>query len=168
MRDSAIRAAGAVGAVAYAAFIGWLTLSQPRSLAEVTGGLTASLGAYRVDPVAFDDGIRFFRSDQFVEARAAFSRADPAMRDARTQFYVAYSYYRQGWGRLSSDDALYKEGLAAIDRAIAVAPAGRIVVDDDDETLGLRTADELRAELEAGLTREIGDFNPLRVLGERK
>ena len=40
----------------------------------------------------------------------AFARADPAVRDARTQFYIAYSYYRQGWGRLYHDDALYAEG----------------------------------------------------------
>jgi hypothetical protein len=38
----------------------------------------------------------------------------------------------------------------------------------DDERLGLRTADELRAELEAGLTREWSDLNPLRILEPRK
>lgn len=166
MRVRAIRAIGAVTAMAYAALIAWLVLSQPRTIAEVTGGLTASIGAYRVDEAGFADGLRFFRNDQFVEARAAFARADPAMRDARTQFYIAYSYYRQGWGRLSHDDELYTQGLAAIDRAIAVAPGGRIVV--DDEMLGLRSADELRAELQAGLTRELEDFNPFRVLRERK
>lgn len=166
MRDSAIRIVGAAAAVAYAVFIAWVSVSQPRSMAEVTGGLTASIGAYRIDEVAFDDGLAFFRVDKFVEARAAFARADPAMRDPLTQFYVAYSYYRQGWGRLSSDDDLFRQGIAAVDRARAVAPDGRIVV--DDETLGLRTADELRAELEAGITREMSDFNPLRVLRERK
>lgn len=166
MRDRAIRAAGAAVAVAYAVLIAWLTASQPRTIAEVTGGLTASIGAYRVDEIGFNDGLRFFRNDQFVEARAAFERADPAMRDPRTQFYLAYSYYRQGWGRLSHDDELYSQGLAAIDRAIAIAPGGRFVV--DDETLGIRSADELRAEIQAGLTREVGDFNPFRVLGERK
>src|SRR5690606_11422900 len=158
MRDSAIRIVGAAAAVAYAVFIAWVSVSQPRSMAEVTGGLTASIGAYRIDEVAFDDGLAFFRADKFVEARAAFARADPAMRDPLTQFYVAYSYYRQGWGRLSSDDDLFRQGIAAVDRARAVAPDGRIVV--DDETLGLRTADELRAELEAGITREMSDFNP--------
>jgi hypothetical protein len=166
MRDSAIRIGGAVAAGAYAIVIMWLSVSQPRTIAEVTGGLTAAVGAYRIDEVAFEDGVNFFHSNKFVEARDAFARADPAMRDAVTQFYIAYSYYRQGWGRLSSDDALFQEGLAAIDRARAVAPAGRIVVDDD--ALGMRTAEELRAELEAGLTRELSDFNPLRLLRQRK
>ena len=152
--------------MAYGVLILWLAGSQPQSLSEVTGGLAASIGAYRIDPVAFDDGLRFFRQDKFIESRAAFARADPAGRDARTQFYVAYSYYRQGWGRLGHDDALYAQGLQAIDRAIAAAPDGRIVVDDPD--LQLRTGDELRAEIVAGMTRDWSDLNPLRVLGARK
>ena len=166
MRDRAIRAAGAATAVAYAAFIGWLLLSQPRTMAEVTGGLTASVGVYRVDAVAFDDGLTFFRNDQFVEARAAFARADPAMRDPITQFYVAYSYYRQGWGRLSHDDALYAAGLEALNRATAVAPGGRVVVSDPE--LLLHSGDELGAELSAGQRLEWSDLNPLRVFRGRK
>jgi hypothetical protein len=157
---------GLLGAAAYAAFIGWLFLSQPQTFAEVTGGLAASVGAYRVDDAAFQDGLRFFRNDQFVEARLAFRRADPAERDARTQFYVAYSYYRQGWGRLYHDDALYTQGLEAVNRAVDLASGGRLVV--DDPTLQMQTADELRAELEAGLRREASDLNPMRVFGTRK
>jgi tetratricopeptide (TPR) repeat protein len=108
----------------------------------------------------------FFRKDQFEEARAAFARADPARRDARTQFYIAYSYYRQGWGRFYNDDALFAKGIEAVDRAIAIAPAQRLVV--DDATLGMRTADELRAELVRGRTRDISDLNPLKVFSPRK
>lgn len=132
----------------------------------MTGGLASSIGAYRVDEQAFADGLGFFRKDQFVEARAAFRRADPAERDARTQFYIAYSYYRQGWGRLYNDDTLFSEGLKRVDLAISLAPAGRLVVEDPD--LKMRTADELRAELEEGLRRDASDLNPLRVLRERK
>lgn len=161
-----IRVAGLALTMVYAAVILWLYGSQPRTMAEVTGGLTSSIGAYRVDDQARADGLAFFRKDQFVEARAAFARADPARRDPAVQFYVAYSYYRQGWGRLYNDDALFKQGLEAVDRAIAVAPDNRIVVDDPD--LGIRTADELRAELERGLTRDASDLNPLRLLRERK
>src|SRR4029077_11030328 len=98
--------------------------------ARVPGGFASVVGAYRIDQQAFDDGLRFFRRDQFVEARAAFARADAAERDARTQFYIAYSYYRQGWGRVYSDDALFTQGLAAVDKAIALAPGGRLLVDD--------------------------------------
>jgi len=161
-----VRSLGLAIAVAYSALIAWLYATQPQTMAQVTGGLASSIGAYRVDPQAFADGQEFFRHDQFVEARASFGRADPAERDARTQFYIAYSYYRQGWGRLYSDDALFAKGLAAVDKAIALAPGGRLVVDDPD--LQMHSADELRAELQRGMTTEPSDFNPLRVLRKRK
>jgi hypothetical protein len=164
--DAAIRVAGFVFTVLYAALIGWLFTRQPQTVAQFTGGLASTIGAYSIDQQALADGLRFFRNDQFVEARMAFARADPAIRDARTQFYIAYSYYRQGWGRLYHDDALYADGLAAIDRAIALAPGGRLVV--DDANLQMHTGEELKAELEAGRRREASDFNPMRVFRERK
>ena len=166
MREEAVRGGGLVVSALYAAFIVWTYVQQPRTMAQVTGGLTASVGAYRVDGTAFADGLAFFGHGQFVEARAAFARADPADRDARTQFYIAYSFYRQGWGRLYSDDALFAEGLKRVDLAIGLAPGGRLVVDDPD--LKIHTADELRAELESGIRRDASDLNPLRIFRERK
>jgi tetratricopeptide (TPR) repeat protein len=153
-------------AILYAGLIVWVYARQPNTLAQVTGGLASEIGAYRVDEQASADGLAFFRKDQFVEARAAFARADPAARDARTQFYIAYSYYRQGWGRLYSDDALFARGLEHIDKAIALAPNGRLVVNDAE--LEMQSADEVRAELQEGLERDVSDFNPLRLLRERK
>jgi hypothetical protein len=161
-----VRALGLAFAAAYAGLIVWLYAAQPQTVAQVTGGLAAEIGAYRVDAQAFEDGLAFFRRDQFEEARAAWARADPAARDARTQFYIAYSYYRQGWGRVYNDDALFKEGLRTVDLAIALAPDHRLVVDDTD--LGMQSADELRAELQRGLTRDASDLNPLRVFEPRK
>lgn len=166
MSERLTRAAGLAMVAVYAAVLGGLFASQPRSVAEAVGGMSATLGAYSVDEQAFDDGLTFFRNDQFVEARAAFGRADPALRDARTQFYIAYSFYRQGWNRTHRDDALYTQGLETVERAIALAPAGRLVV--DDENLQMQSADELRAELQAGLERDFSDFNPLRLLERRK
>ena len=161
-----VRVLGLVLASAYAVLIVWLYAAQPRTIAEITGGLTSQVGAYRIDDQAFADGLAFFRRDAFMESRAAFARADPAQRDPRTQFYVAYSFYRQGWGRLYSDNALFAQGLAAINRAIAVAPDHRLVV--DDAQLEMHSADELRAELQRGVTRELSDFNPLKVFRHRK
>jgi hypothetical protein len=166
VREQILRGAGLVVAIAYASAITWTYVRQPQTVAQVTGGLTAGVGAYRIDSQAFADGLSYFKKDQFVEARAAFARADPAERDARTQFYTAYSYYRQGWGRVYSDDVLFAEGLKRVDLAIALAPSGRLVVDDPD--LQMRSADELRAELAAGLRRDASDFNPLRVVRGRK
>jgi hypothetical protein len=164
--DTSVRALGLGLVSLYAALIGWLYVRQPQTIAQVTGGLSAVVGAYRVNDQAFADAIRFFRNDQFVEARLAFDRADPAVRDARTQFYIAYSYYREGWGLMYHDDRLYAEGLAAVDRATALAPDGRLLV--DDPALGLRTAEELRAELEAGIRRDVSDLNPMRLFRTRK
>ncbi len=166
MHPSVIRGLGLLASAIYGTLIVWLYATQPQTVAQVTGGLTASIGAYSVDQQAFQDGLAFFRRDQFMEARAAFARADPAQRDAHTQFYIAYSYYRQGWGRVYDDNALFKEGLTAVDRAVALSPDHRLVV--DDAQLVMRTGDELRAELQRGVTHEAADYNPLRLFRKRK
>jgi len=166
MKDAAIRGAGLVLTALYAAFITWVYASQPRTVAQLTGGMAASVGAYQVDRDSFNQGLQFFRNDQFVEARAALGRADPARQDPTTQFYIAYSYYRQGWGRMYSDDALFAKGLESVDHAISIAPGHRL--DVPDPALQMRTADELRAELSRGLTKDATDFDPRRFLRERK
>lgn len=166
MRDDIVRGTGLALAVVYAGFIGWLYVRQPQTAAEVTGGISSGIGAYRIDAQAFDEGLQLFRRGEFAAARSALARADPARQDAPTQFYIAYSYYRQGWGRLYQDDALFAQALEVLARAIAVAPDGRIVVDDPD--LQMHTGDELQAELEAGLRRDSSDFNPFRILRPRK
>ena len=166
MRDSTVRASGVALAACAAASIVWLYVQQPQTVAEMTGALSASVGVYHIDELAFADGLRFFRSSQFEAARLAFDRADPARQDPRTLFYVSYSFYRQGWGRVYNDDILFQRGLEAIDRAIAVAPGGRIVVDDAD--VQMRSADELKAELQAGLRHDGSEYNPLRIFRQRK
>jgi len=161
-----VRIAGLAVAIVYAAVIVWLYSTQPQTVAEVTGGLSSTVGAYHVDAQATSDALAFFRRDAFAEARMAFERADPAHRDARTQFYIAYSYYRQGWGRVYDDDTLFQKGIEAVDRAIALAPDHRLLVDDPD--LGMHSAEELKAELERGVTHDASDFNPLKVFRARK
>jgi hypothetical protein len=166
MKASLVRTLGLTFSALYAGLIVWLYAAQPQTVAQVTGGLAAGVGAYHIDQQAYSDALAFFKKDQFEEARAAFGRADPAQRDPVTQFYIAYSYYRQGWGRMYNDDALFAQGLKTVDRAIALAPGNRLVVDDPQ--LGMRTADELRAELVRGLTRDVSDLNPMRLLSPRK
>lgn len=163
--ETVIRGLGLVCALAYASVIVWLYSTQPRTLVEVAGGVRSSVGLYRVDRQHFDDGLRFFRADKHAEARAALDRADPAKRDATTQFYVAYSYFREGWGRFYNDDVLFKRALVAVNRAIAVSPDGRVVVKDPGLTI--QTADELKAELERGLKRDLSDLNPMKALRQR-
>jgi hypothetical protein len=161
-----VRVAGLVFSIAYGALIVWIYAHQPGTLAQFTGGVASTVGAYRIDQAGFDEGLRFFRADKFEEARAAFGRADPARQDATTQFYIAYAYYRQGWGRLYHDAALFQKGLETIDHAIGVAPGHRIEVADPG--LAMRTADEVRSELRRGLAPAPSNLNPLRVLDTRK
>jgi hypothetical protein len=161
MPDSMIRAIGLALGVCCLAGIGWVYSRQPQTFAEATGALSASVGAYRIDEQAFVDGLRFFHRDQFGAARIAFDRADPAHQEPRTQFYIAYSYYREGWGRMYVDKDLFARGLQAINRAIAAAPRGRVVV--DDASLEMRSGDELKAELEAGMQAST-ELNPLTIV----
>jgi len=160
-----IRLAGLAVTAVYATFIVWVYAAQPRTLREVRGGVAASIGVYRVDAAAFGEGLRYFRTDRFAEARRAFARADPAQRDARTQYYIAYAFLREGWGRVYADDALYRQAEVALQRAQAAEPDGVVRVDDPD--LALRTSDEMAEALARGLRRDASDLNPLSMLEKR-
>ncbi|MFT3744975.1 MAG: hypothetical protein QM785_11870 [Pyrinomonadaceae bacterium] len=145
-------------------FISFLYISEPRTIAEVTTKGQVAIGIYEINKDEFGRGMNAFRSDDFGGARLAFDRADPEKRDAATQFLIAYSFYRQGWGRLSNDDALFTEGLKATDRVIAIDPNYRTA----DQTLGIKTATELKTEFEDGLKITPSDFNPMKLTRERK
>jgi hypothetical protein len=163
--DRIVRTIGLGLAICYAAAIGWIYSRQPQTFAEASGAFSATVGGYHIDDEAFADGLRYFRRDQFAAARLAFDRADPAHQDSRTQFYIAYSFYRQGWGRIAVDQALFTQGVAAVNRAIDAAPRGRIVVDDPN--LQMRSADELKAELETGLQAPT-QVNPFTIVQRQR
>lgn len=160
-----IRVAGLATTGLYATFIVWAYAAQPKTLGEVRGGVAASIGAYRVDAVALDEGLRYFRGDRFAEARRAFERADPAQRDARTRSYIAYAFLREGWGRVYADDALYRQAQVALQRSLAATGDGVVRVDDPDLTL--KTSDEMAEALARGLRRDAADLNPLAMLETR-
>lgn len=161
MKEKHIQILGIALVASGLAFIAFLYWSQPRSLAEVATKGSVAIGTYEVNKAEFDAGIAAFRQDQFVAARAAFERADPEKRDAATQFYIAYSYYRQGWGRVSSDDALFQSGLEAANRVDANFRS-------TDADLQMKTPAELKLELEEGLKLTLSDFSPMKLTRERK
>src|SRR5213082_3072819 len=142
-----IPALGIAWTLLYAAFVVWLYATAPRSFAEVTAR------------ASFDAGRELFLREQYSAARDEWSRADPAQRDARTQFYVAYSFYRQGWGRVYNDDALFRQGLEAVERAISLSADAPLEIEDAE--LRIHSAAELKAELEKGTERSADDLNPL-------
>ena len=167
MRYRLIQSVGIAWTILYAAFIIWLYATEPRTVREAATGASVVAGTYEVDRARFESAREMFRREQYAASRDEWARADPARRDARTQFYIAYAFYRQGWGRLYNDDALFRQGLEAVNLAISLAPEGTLAVADDSD-LQLRSAAELKAELEQGLANTWGDANPLKVFRERK
>ena len=165
MRQKLIQTLGFGFTALYALAIVWLYATEPRSFKEVTTGAQVAAGTYQVDQKRFDAALDLFRREQFRAARDEWKSADPAQSDPTTQFYIAYSFYREGWGRVYYDQTLFKQGLDAVNRAITLAPEPLTV---PDENLQLRTAAELKAELEQGTERNWGDINPLKVVRQRK
>lgn len=166
---------GIVLTVIYAVIVAFLYVAEPKTLEEVSTKARTTIesattkgqvviGTYEIDQAKFNEGLTAFRQNNFLVARDNFEKADPEKRDAKTQFYIAYSYYRQGWGRVSNDDVLFKQGLEAVNRVIALDSNFR----SDDANLHLRTPVELKNELEQGLQVTVDDFNPLRLVRERK
>jgi hypothetical protein len=175
MNEKYIQILGIVVACTYGLFVAFLYAAEPRSVEEITIKAkqtvenavtkgTVVIGTYEVDQVKFNEGLQAFRQDNFAAARDLFQRADPESRDAKVQFYISYSYYRQGWGRVSSDDALFTSSLESLARVSQLDPDFK----SDDANLQLKTTAELRAELEEGLKVTADDFNPFRVFRERK
>jgi hypothetical protein len=166
MQHRLIQTIGIAWTVVFAAFIIWMYATAPRNLTEVATNTQVSTGTYQVDRARFDAALELFHRGQYRAAREEFARADPAQAEARAQFYIAYSFYREGWGRVYNDDALFRQGLEAVNRAQNLTQGGTLSVEDPD--LKMQTAAELKAELEGGTERTIGDLNPLKVFRERK
>jgi len=175
VKEKHIQTLGIALATFYAIFITWVYSVEPKSLEEVpakaqttienvTTKTQVAIGTYEIDRAKFNVGLMAFQQDNFIVARDNFQKADTEKRDPRTQFYIAYSFYRQGFGRVSNDDALFKQGLEQIDRVIELDKNFK----SDDANLQLKTPVELKNEFEEGLKVTASDFNPLKVLRERK
>lgn len=166
MQTRVIQISGVIWTLVYAGIIVWLYATEPRSFREVATNSQVVAGVYEVNQEKFNNGLALFRRDQFRAARDEWLGADPAQKDPRTQFYIAYACYREGWGRVYHDDALFKQGVEAVNRAINQAPNGTLVVDDPN--LKMRSAAELKAELEQGTETGWKDLNPLKLFRQRK
>jgi hypothetical protein len=175
VKDRYIYFLGIASTLVYAVFITFLYATEPRTISQISSKARETIesaatkgqvvvGTYAVDEALFAQGLAAFRSDNFVLAREMFRRADPERRDARTEFYTAYSFYRQGWGRFSNDDELFRQGLEAAARVKELDPGFR----STDGDLMMRTAAELENELTEGMRVTSDDFNPLRIVRERK
>ncbi len=166
MQKKLIQTIGIVWTIAYATLIVWLYATEPRSLKEVATNTQVAAGVYEINQEKFNNGLALFRREQFRAARDEWAGADPAQKDPRTQFYIGYAFYREGWGRAYYDKELFKQGLEAVTRAIALAPNGTLSV--DDANLQMHSAAELKAELEQGAERSWSDLNPMKMFRTRK
>ena len=175
MKEKHIQILGLILTVIYGFFIAWLYWAEPKNLEEVSVKAKETIentttkgqiiiGTYEVDAAKFSDGLKAFRADNFVAARQFFENADPERRDAKTQFYIAYSFYRQGFGKLYNDDELFKKGLEQTNRVIALDKNFK----SDDADLQMKTPAELKNEFEEGLKVTAEDFNPFKLTRERK
>ena len=175
MKEKHIQLSGIILTLVYGIFIVWLYWAEPKNLAEVSTKAQTTIenvatkgqiviGTYEVDKAKFADGLNAFRQENFIVARDNFEKADPERRDAKTQFYIAYSFYRQGFGKVYNDDELFKKGLQEIEKTILLDKNFK----SDDNDLKLKTPVELKNELEEGLKVTASDFNPFKVLRERK
>ena len=175
MKEKHIQILGILLTLFYTFFVAWLYWAEPKNLEEVTtkaketvekATSTAQVitNTYEIDQEKFNEGVRAFKLDKFVLARDLFERADKEKLDAKTQFYIAYTFYRQGWGRFSNDDELFQKGLKQINFVQKL--------DEDfkssDGNLKLRTPVELKDELEEGLKVTASDFSPWKFARERK
>ena len=118
MSTKYIQITGIGVAVVYFVFIAFLYIAEPRSLADISAKAVTTVqdamtkgsviaGTYEIDRAKFNEALALFRADNLVAARDLFQKADPERRDAATQYYIAYTYYRQGWGRMTNDDELF-------------------------------------------------------------
>lgn len=175
MKEKYIQVSGIVLTLTYGIFVAWLYWAEPKNLGEVSSKAATTIenaatkgqiviGTYEVDREKFNGGLKVFRQDNFIAARDYFEKADPERRDAATQYYIAYSFYRQGFGRISNDDALFRQGLEQINRVVQLDNNFK----SNDADLQLKMPIELKNEFEEGLKVTASDFNPLRLTRERK
>ena len=175
MKEKHIQFFSIVLTTVYGLFVMWLYVAEPKTLEELPSKARQTIekatttaqvltNTYEIDQAKFNEGLAAFRQENFIVARDNFEKADPQRRDARTQFYIAYSFYRQGFGRLSNDDALFRQGLEQINRVIQLDNNFK----SDDANLQIKTPVELKNEFEEGLKVTASDFNPLRLVRERK
>lgn len=159
MNQKLIQIFGIALTLIYAAFVVWIYATEPKTLQEVATKVNVTAGTYQVDAQKFDAGLKLFREGNYRAARDEFMRADAEKRDARTQYYISYSLYREGCGRVYSDDALFKQALESVKLVFALDANYKT----DDDNLQIKTPAELKAELEKGIERSVDDLNPLEI-----
>lgn len=176
MKQKYIQISSIVLVAVIGGFIVFLYATAPRSLEELSAKAKETVdnavtkgqvltGIYTANRVKVNQGIGQFRQEKYEIARELFNEADPEKRDGQTQFYIAYSFYREGWGKFANDDKLFEQAYEAGKRAQILLGENFV---SDDADLKLKTTADLLAEIEEGLRVTPDDFNPQKWFRERK
>ena len=156
---AAVQISGLVIAILYASIIGWIYVRRPQSLAELKTQASVQANLYHISQENFDAAIKEFDAGDYNSAIGQFKLADPAEKDPSSQYYIAYSYYLLGRGRIFNDEDMFKRAIDAVNRCLDNAP--NHIFETDRADLEIRNADTLRQKLVEGLKHTMPSLNPL-------
>ena len=146
-------------ALLYGFFIVWLYVHHPQSLSELKTQASVQANVYHVNEPNFNEAIKEFDAGDYNSAIGQFKLADPADRDPASQYYIAYSYYILGRGRIFNDEDMFNKGVVAVNRCLDNATDHIFQMDRSD--LEITNADTLRQKLVEGLKHTMPSLNPL-------
>src|SRR5262249_9180990 len=127
-----IEVLGLATSVLYASFIVWVYARRPQSLAELKTQASIQANVYHINQQNFDEAIKEFDTGDYNSAIGQLKLADPAQKDPTSQYYIAYSYYLLGRGRIFNDEDMFNRAIEAIDRCLDNAPNHIFEIDRGD------------------------------------
>jgi len=160
-----IQITGLVITIIYASFIAWLYVRRPASLAELKTQAIVQANVYHINQPNFDEAMKDFDACDYNSAVGQLNLADPAQKDSTTQYYIAYSYYLLGRGRIFNDEDLFNKAIEADIRCLDNTPNHIFEIDRAD--LEIKNADTLRQKLIYGLKHTTSSLNPLNWFKKR-
>jgi hypothetical protein len=162
----AIQVAGLVVTILYGSFIVWVYARRPQTLAELKTQASIQASVYHINQQNFDEAIKEFNGADYNSAIGQLKLADPAQQDPPSQYYIAYSYYLLGRGRIFNDEDMFNNAIKAVDRCLDNAPNHIFEIDRSD--LEIKNADTLRQKLIDGLKHTMPNLNPLNWFGQKQ
>jgi len=156
---------GLVIAILYGSVIVWVYARRPQSFGELKTQASIQANVYSINQQNFDEALKQFNTGDYNSAIGQFRLADPAQADPASQYYIAYSYYLLGRGRIFNDEDLFKKAIEAVDRCLDNAPNHIFEIDRSD--LEIKNADTLHQKLSDGLKHTMPSLNPLNWFNKK-
>jgi hypothetical protein len=160
-----LQIAGLVIMPLYGCLVVWLYVHHPQSLSELKTQASVQANVYHVNQPNFDQAIKEFDGGDYNSAIGQFNLADPAERDSASQYYIAYSYYLLGRGRVFNDEDMFNKAIVAVNHCLDNAPNHIFQIDRTD--VEIRDADALRQKLVEGLRHTPASLNPFNWFNKK-